>query len=82
MTRFRSIFFFVGVFAFEVEVCPPWCHCCSLEVEYQKNQNVWVHTGREAAVGSAEEAPETVAEGPRAQPQRARDSGQTSGSRR
>lgn len=39
------------------------------EVEYPEISNVWVHTRREAPFRAALKAPETVAEGPGAQPE-------------
>lgn len=43
-------------------------------------KHVWLHAGREAALRSAGETPEEVAEGPGAQSPGARDRAQTSGS--
>lgn len=61
---------------------PPWCHCKPEVEPSRNNNNVWVHAGREAPSRAADKAPEAVAEGPGAQPEGARGSGQTSGPRR
>lgn len=52
--------------------CPPWCHCRLPEGEYSEISNVWVHARREAPFWADNKAPETVAEGPGAQPEGAR----------